>query len=123
MVDAERQVGNGRLADWLAVVDSFSKGQGVEVLLNTVCDLVENIGAFCRGGCAPGIFGGMSRIERLLNVLGCGPGYLAQGLASHWSDIGKVLSLCRRNPGTADKVIVTRTNSKLLTQLVDHILN
>ena len=66
MVDRERQVGRGRLADRLAVVPGFGQREQIEVLLHAVGDLVENQRAFGDAGAAPGLLGGVRGVERVL---------------------------------------------------------
>ena len=68
MVDGERDVGEARLADRLAVVDGLDRGEHREVLLHAVGDLVEDLGALGGRGLAPGVLGLMRRVECKLDV-------------------------------------------------------
>ena len=53
MIDAERQVGGGRLADRLAVVERFDERQKIEILLHAVGDLEHDVGAARRPRSCP----------------------------------------------------------------------
>ncbi len=77
MIDGERNVGEGRLADRLAVVDGLDRGEHLEVLLHAVGDFVEDLGALGRRGVAPGVLRLMRRVERKLDIGGLRAGDLA----------------------------------------------
>ncbi len=70
MVDAERQVGVGRLADRLAVVERLDQRQEIEVGLHAVGDLEQDQRALGDRRSAPGVLGGVGRVEREFDVGG-----------------------------------------------------
>ncbi len=70
MVDNERHVGGGRLADRLAVIDRFGEREQVEFALKPVGDLVQEAGALRRRGIAPGLAGGVRGVQRQFDVFG-----------------------------------------------------
>ena len=51
VIDRQREVGRGGLADRLAVVDRLDEGEGLEVGLDPVGDPVEDVGAVRRARC------------------------------------------------------------------------
>ena len=81
VVDRQRQVGGQGLADRLAVVPGLADGERLEVRLDAVRDLVQDVGALGGGGLAPGRGGRVRGVESELDVLGRGPGHLAERLA------------------------------------------
>ena len=68
VIDSQRYVGGGRLADGLAVVDGFDERQRGEIVLQSLGDLVQDVGALRGGSPAPGVLGLVSRIQRQLHV-------------------------------------------------------
>ena len=102
VIDGQRQVGGGRLADRLAVVPGFGAREEIEVLLHAVSDPVEDQRALGRAGAAPGVLGGMGRVERGLDVLGVGTGDFAEKLAVYRREVLEITclkaarSICRQ---------------------------
>ena len=106
MIDGERNVGEGRLADRLAVVDGLDRGEHLEVLLHAVGYFVEDLGALGRRGIAPGIFRLMRGVERKLDIRGLRARDLAYGLAGDRADIVEVAAGDRRHPSATDEILV-----------------
>ena len=108
MIDGERDVGEGGLADRLAVVDGLDRGEHLEVLLHAVGDLVEDLGALGGRGVAPGVLGLMRGVERELDIGGLRAGDLADRLAGDRADIVEIIAVDRRHPFAADEILVAR---------------
>ncbi len=106
MIDGKRNVGKGRLADRLAVVDGLDRGEHLEVLLHAVGDLVEDFGAFGGRGVAPGLLGLMGGVERKLDIGGLRTGDLTHRLAGDGADIVEILAVDGRDPFAADEIVV-----------------
>src|SRR3546814_20678599 len=68
MVDGERNVGGGRLADRLAVVDGLRHGETGQIVLPPLGDAVEDIdrnsGVLGTGGAVRGDLGGRGNMSR-----------------------------------------------------------
>ena len=79
-----------------------------EILLHPVGDLVEDLGALGRRGLAPGIFRGVSCVERELDVCGAAIGDLTDRLAGDRADIVEIAAVDRRHPFAADEILVAR---------------
>ena len=86
VVDGERHVGEGRLADRLAVVPGFGGGEHREVLLHPVGDPVQDVGTLGGRGLAPRGLGLVRGVERAVDCRGCRAGNLAERLAGDRSD-------------------------------------
>ena len=106
MIDGERDIGEGGLADRLAVVDGLDRGEHLEVLLHAVGDLIENLCPLGRRGIAPGVLRLMRRVERKLDIGGLRTRDLAYGLAGDRADIVEVIAPDRSDPFAADKILV-----------------
>jgi hypothetical protein len=91
--------------------------------LDTIGDLVKNNRALGGRGLAPGILGGVRRIERLFDVLGGRARHLAEWSARHRCRIAEVLTTNGRRPITADEVIVLRSNDDALFELFERLMN
>ena len=122
MIDGERDVGEGRLADRLAVVDGLDRGEHLEVLLHAVGDLVEDLGALGGCGVAPGVLGLMRGVERKLDVGGLRAGDLADRLAGNGADIVEILAVDRRHPFAADEIFVARAQRHPRIQSLDDLM-
>src|SRR6478672_13069424 len=64
MIDRQRDVGEARLADRLAVVDGLDRRQHLQVLLHAVGDLVQDLGAFGGRRLSPGVLSLVRRVQR-----------------------------------------------------------
>ena len=122
MIDGERDVGEGGLADRLAVVDGLDRGEHLEVLLHAVGDLVEDLGALGGRGVAPGVLGLMRGVERKLDIGGLRAGDLADRLAGDRADIVEIVAVDRRHPFAADEIVVTRAQRHAGIQSLDDLV-
>ncbi len=122
MIDCQRNVGEGRLADRLAVVDGLDRREHLEVLLHAVGDLVENGGARSGRGFAPGILRLMRRVERKLDVGRLRAGDLAHRLAGDRADIVEILAGDRRYPFAADEILVAGPHGHARVQGLDDLV-
>ena len=122
MVDRQRDVGEGRLADRLAVVDGLDRGEHLEVLLHAVGDLVEDLGALGGRGVAPGVLGLMRGVERKLDIGGLRAGDLADRLAGDGADIVEIVAVDRRHPFAADEIVVARAQRHPRIQSLDDLV-
>ena len=113
MVDRERQVGRGGLADRLAIIPGLGQRQKIEILLHAVGDLVENDRAFGDAGASPGILGGVRGVERDFNVLLVRTRDLAKQLAVHRREILEILAGARFDPFASDEVAVALLEGNL----------
>ena len=106
MVDRQRDVGGGRLADRLAVVPGLGEREHLQIRLHPVGDLVEDLRPLGRARSAPGVLGGVRGVERGLDV-GASERAISQ---TGWPVIGETLSkylpALRRAPLAADVVVV-----------------
>ena len=102
MIDRERQIGALGFADRLAVVDRLDQGKKLELLFDTVGDLVEDRGPLGRRGLAPGVLRLVRGVERKLDIGGLRARDLAHGLAGDRADVVEVIArrqerpICRR---------------------------
>ena len=119
VIDDERHVGMGRLADRLAVVERLDQRQQVEIGFQLVGDLVEDARAFGDRGLAPGILGLVGGIEREFDVGRRGARHLAELLAGDRARIVEVASLDRRDPFAADEIVVAVADQNLLGDFLD----
>ena len=78
VVDGQRHVGGGGLADRLAVVPGLGPGQQVDVRLHPVGDAVQDQRALGDAGPAPGVLRRVGGVEGGLDVGRVGAGDLAQ---------------------------------------------
>ncbi|MPL73764.1 hypothetical protein SDC9_19570 [bioreactor metagenome] len=108
MVDRQRDVGGGRLADRLAVVPGLGGGEQVEVRLEPVGDLQQHVRAVRGRGGAPAILGGMGSVERQLDIGSVRTGDFANLAAGDRGDVVEILAADRRHELAADEVIVAR---------------
>ena len=106
MVDGQRDIGVECLAHRLAVVPRFGDGDGFEVLLDAVGDLVEDHRPFRGGRLAPGRRGRVRGVERLLDVGLIGSRDLAERLTVHRAGVLEVSAGRGRDPLPADVVLV-----------------
>ena len=96
MVDRQRHVGShvSRIGLPLSIVSMSAIS--LEVLLEPVGDPVEDVGAVWRRRAVPAERGGVSSVERLVDVLVRGSGDLAEMLPGDRRRIGEVLAAGRR---------------------------
>ena len=107
MIDGEWNIGEGCLADRLAVVDGLDRGQHLEVLLHAVGDLVEDRGALWPAPWpAPFVLGLVRGVEGKLDIGGLRAGDLADRLAGDRADIVEIVAVDRRHPFAADEILV-----------------
>ncbi len=108
VVDGERNVGGGRLADRLAIVPGLGRSEKVEVLLHDIRDPVQDARAIRYAGLAPGVLGGMGGVERGLDVILVGTRDLANLLAGDRRDIVEVAAGLWLRPLAVDEIAVAR---------------
>ena len=107
VVDGQRHVGGGGLADRLAVVPGFGERKQVEIFLHAVGDAVQDQRAFGDAGAAPGFLGGVRGIERVFDVLGLGARDIAQQSAVDRREILEIAARARLGPFSVDVVPVS----------------
>ena len=122
MVDAERQVGMGRLADRLAIVERLDKGEKIEILLHAVGDLEQNVGAVGDRRPGPGVLGGMGGVERELDVSRRRARDRAQPLTGDRARVVEIAPLDRGDPLAADEVAVFVADEAARRNLVNRRL-
>ena len=122
MIDGQRNVGEGRFADRLAVVDGLDRRQHFEVFLHAVGDLVQDGGAGGGRCVAPGVLRLMRGIERKLDIGGLRARDLADGLAGNRADIVEIIVFDRRHPCAADEIVVTRAQRHPRIQRLDDLM-
>jgi ParB family chromosome partitioning protein len=108
MVDRERDVGIGRLADRLAVVPGLGEGEKIEILLEPVGDLVEDQRAGGDRGAPPGGLGGMGGVERQLDILLLRARDLGDLLAVDRRGVVEIAAAERGDPLAADEILIAR---------------
>jgi hypothetical protein len=113
VVDGQRQVGGGRLADRLAVVPGLGGGQEVEIFLHPLGHRVQDHRALGGGGPTPGVFGGVGRVQGGLDVLLVGASHLAERLAVHGRGVLEIAAGDGFDPLAADEVAVTSLEGRL----------
>ena len=118
MVDDQRHVGMRRLADRLAVVERLDQRQQIEIAFHLVGDPVQDARALLDRGLAPGVLGLMRGIERELDVGRRGAGDLTEPLAGDRARIVEILAFDRRDPFSADEIVVAVADQNLLRDLV-----
>jgi hypothetical protein len=107
VVGRQRDVRGERLAHGLAVLPALRDRQRLEVLLDHVCDLVQDPRPLRRRRLCPGVLCGVGGIERKVDVL-CGrQRHFRERLAGDRRHVLGVLALHRCDPVTADEVLVT----------------
>ena len=106
MIDGERNIGEGCLADRLAVVDGLDRGENLQVLLHAVGNFVEDLCPLGRRGIAPGVLRLMRRVERKLDIGGLRTRDLAYGLAGDRADIVEIAAVDWGYPLAADEILV-----------------
>ena len=122
MVDAERQVGGCRLADRLAVVERLDQGEKVEILLHAIGDPEQDVGALRGRGPAPGVLGGVSRVERQFYVSRGRARDRAQPLAGDRARIVEIAPLDRGDLLAADEIVITVADEPARRNLVNRCL-
>ena len=122
MIDGERDVGEARLADRLAIVDGLDRSEHVEVLLHAVGDLVQGLCALFGRHLAPGVLRLVRGVERKLDIGGLRARDLAHRLAGDRADIVEILAIDRRHPFAADEVVVTRAHGDARIQGLDDLV-
>src|SRR6478672_8990730 len=122
MIDSERNVGEGGLADRLAVVDGLNRGEHLEVLLHAVGDLVDDRGSRRRRGAAPGILGLVRGVERKLDVGGLRARDLAHHLAGDRAYIVEIAAVDRGDPLAADEIVVAGPQRYARIQSLDDLM-
>ncbi len=122
MVDRQRQVGGGRLADRLAVVDRLDQREEVQLLLHPIGDLQQDAAALGGRGAAPGVLGLVRGVQRQLDILGGAARDLADGLARDRRGIVEILPAHGGNPLAADEIVVFRADHDIALQLLDSLV-
>ena len=108
VVDGQRHVCRHRFPDRLAVIPGFRRRQQLQILLHPVGDFEQNGRAVLNGGMAPFIFRFVRRIQRQIDIVFAGAGYLAQRLAGNRGQVGIVFAVDGSYPVAANKVVITR---------------
>ena len=106
MVDPERHVRQRRLADRLAVVPGLGEREGGDVVFHHLRDLHQHVRAIGHRGLAPGVGGGMGRIERILDIRGVGPGDLADRPAGDRREVLEIAPGIGGLEPAADEIVV-----------------
>jgi hypothetical protein len=106
VIDGERDVGSEGLADRLAVLPALGDRQHLEVLLDRVCDPVQDLRALGGRPGRPVVLGGVSGVERELDVLGGRERHLGERLAGDRRDVLRVAAFDRGDPVSPDEVLV-----------------
>ena len=113
MVDRQRQIGEIGLADRLAVVVGFDRGEERQILLHAVRNAIEYACALGHGGAAPAVGGRVRGIDCEFDVLGLGPGDLADHLAGGRGDVVEIAALDRGDPLAADEILIAGAQRNL----------
>ncbi|MNX94644.1 hypothetical protein D3C86_1268820 [compost metagenome] len=108
VVDGQRDVGGKRFTHRLAVVPGLGLGDGLQVLLHAVGDTVQDQGALGDAGLAPAVPGGVSGVQRQLDVGRVRASHLAQDAAVHRGGVLEIAAIDRGHPLAADEVVVAR---------------
>ena len=106
MVDRQRNIGGGGLADRLAVVPGFGQRQQIEVCFHHIGDFQQGIGALSGRFASPGHFCGMGGVQRQGNVVGVRAGDRAHHGAGDRGDIVKVAAVDRGREPASDVVVI-----------------
>ncbi len=106
MVDGQRDVGIGRFAQRLAIVPGLGFGDQGQVVLDTLGDGQQDVGAFGDRSAAPGGAGGVRGIQRAFDVLGRRTRHFAQLLAVDRRQVVHVAAQHRFAPFAADEIAV-----------------
>ena len=122
MIDRQRQIGEGRLAQRLAVVERLDERDEVELLLEDVGDLVEDLGPLGRRGLAPAVPRLVSGIQRELDVGRRRARDVAQFPTCHGARVVEVAALDGRYPPAADEVVVFFADQDLFGNLIKGLL-
>jgi hypothetical protein len=122
VIDHQRHVRIGRLADRLAVIERLDQGQQVEIGLQLVRDLVQNAGALGHRGLALGIFRLVGRVERQFDVGGRGARHRAELLARDRTRIVEVASFDRGHPFAADEIVVAVPDQDLFGHFLNRLM-
>ncbi|CFW91781.1 Uncharacterised protein [Bordetella pertussis] len=115
MVDRQRQVGRGGLAQRLAVVDRLGHRQHGQLSLDAVGDAQQDVGPLGGRGARPRGARAMRRVQRQFDVGRARARHAAKRLAGNGRQIVEVLPACRSHPLAADVVLV------LFLERVGHI--
>ena len=106
VIDRQRDIRIQRFPHRFAVVPGFGDGDGLQVLLDPVGDLVEDHRAIGRGGLAPGGCRRVRRIQGAFDIRLVGAGDLAEHLAGDRGRVLEVAALHGRDPLATDVVVV-----------------
>ena len=117
VIDGERDVGGQGFAHRLAVVPGLGDGEQLEVLLHAIGDLVEHHRALRVRGLAPGVLGGVGRVEGAVHVLRVRAGHLAERPAGDRRDVLEVLALDGLAPLASDEILVALLELDLASRL------
>jgi ParB family chromosome partitioning protein len=113
VVDDQRHVRIGGLADRLAVVERLDQRQQVQIGFQLVGDLVEDARALSDRGLAPGVLRLVGGVEGEFDVGGAGARNRAELLAGDGAWIIEVASLRGRHPFAADEIVVAVSDENL----------
>ncbi|MNZ36037.1 hypothetical protein D3C78_534480 [compost metagenome] len=113
VVGSQGNVGVEGFADGFAVVPSLGNGQQFEVLFDAVGDLQQDQRACLHRGGAPGISGGMGRVQGFFDVFGSGAWEFGDQLAVHRGSVFEVLPFDRRNELATNVVAITALEGNL----------
>jgi hypothetical protein len=113
VIDHQRHVGIGRLADRLAVIERLDQSEQVQIGFQLVGDPVEDQRALGHRGLAPGILGLVGGVERQFDVGRRGARHRAKLLAGDRRRIIEVASLFRGHPFAADEIVVSIPDQNL----------
>ncbi len=108
VVSRQRDVGVQGFAYGFAVVPGFGDGQQFEVLLDAVGDFQQDVAARLHGGLAPGIFGSVSGVQRLVDVFCGGARDFTHSVAGDRRQVSEVLAFDRCDKLAVDVVAIAR---------------
>jgi hypothetical protein len=113
VIDHQRHVGVGGLADRLAVVERLDQCEQIEVGLQLVGDPVQDQRTLGNRGLAPGVLCLVGGVERQFDVGRGGARNRAQLLAGDRARIIEVASFRWRHPFAADEIVVAVADQNL----------
>lgn len=106
VIHAQRHVRIERFAYRFAVVPGLGIRQQFQILLDTVGDLEQHVGAIGGGGLAPRLPGRMRRIQRGFDIWRGRARDRGEDLAGDRRGVVEILTTLRRHPRPADEVVV-----------------
>ncbi|MNK30870.1 hypothetical protein D3C87_492930 [compost metagenome] len=119
MVDRQRNIRIGRLAQRLAVIPGFGPRDEIEIVLDTLGDPEQDVGAFRYAGLAPFVAGLVCCVERELDVRGIRAGNFADLVARDRRKIIHVAAGFRLHPFAADVIAIFQLEGRFARFLLN----